>query len=45
MKPVLTVNEPVFRKLECLDFEEQYYEIEMAKNMITGILHLAARET
>lgn len=30
----LKVNESRFRKLECLDQEEQYYEIEMAKRRI-----------
>ena len=30
----LKVNEPRFRKLECLDPAEQYYEIEMAKQKI-----------
>ena len=27
----LKVNDPRFQKLECLDIEEQYYEVEMAK--------------
>ena len=27
----LKVNDPLFQKLECLDEEEQYYEVEMAK--------------
>jgi len=30
----LQVNDPRFRKLECLESEEQYYEIEMAKKKI-----------
>ena len=30
----LKVNEPRFRKLECLDQEDQYYELEMAKRKI-----------
>ena len=28
------VNDPLFRKLDCLDSEEQYYEVEMAKKKI-----------
>ena len=30
----LKVNDPLFRVLDCLDPEEQYYEIEMAKRKI-----------
>ena len=30
----LKVNDPRFQKLECLDIEEQYYEVEMAKRKI-----------
>ena len=30
----LKVNEPRFRKLECLDEEEEYYELELAKQKI-----------
>lgn len=30
----LKINDPRFRKLECLDAEEQYYEMEMAKRVI-----------
>ncbi|MCG8047362.1 MAG: hypothetical protein N0E48_17320, partial [Candidatus Thiodiazotropha endolucinida] len=30
----LKVNDPLFQKLECLDPEEQYYEVEMAKRKI-----------
>ena len=30
----LKVNDPLFQKLECLDEEEQYYEVEMAKRKI-----------
>ena len=30
----LKVNEPRFQKLECLDEEEQYYEVEMGKRKI-----------
>ena len=30
----LKINDPLFRNLECLDQEEQYYEVEMAKRKI-----------
>ena len=30
----LKVNDPLFQKLECLDEEEQYYELEMSKRKI-----------
>ena len=30
----LKINDPLFRKLDCLDPEEQYYEVEMAKRKI-----------
>ncbi len=30
----MKVNDPLFRKLDCLDEEEQYYEVEMAKRKI-----------
>jgi hypothetical protein len=30
----LKINDPQFRKLDCLDMEEQYYELEMAKTVI-----------
>ena len=30
----LKVNDPLFQKLDCLDEEEQYYEVEMAKRKI-----------
>ena len=30
----LKINDPLFQKLECLDPEEQYYEVEMAKRKI-----------
>lgn len=33
-KTSLRVNEPRFRKLDCIDSEEQFYELEMAKNKI-----------
>lgn len=31
-KACLKVNEPKIRKLECLDVEGQFYELELAKN-------------
>ena len=30
----LKINDPRFRKLDCLGTEEQYYELEMAKRKI-----------
>lgn len=33
-KACLLVNDPAFRKLDCLDVEQQYYEAEMAKQTI-----------
>ncbi|KAJ8314004.1 hypothetical protein KUTeg_008565 [Tegillarca granosa] len=33
-KSYLKVNEPQLRKLECIDLEEEYYEISMAKRII-----------
>ncbi|KAJ8310174.1 hypothetical protein KUTeg_012039 [Tegillarca granosa] len=33
-KTCLKVNEPQFRKLECLDIEEEFYELSMAKRLI-----------
>ena len=30
----LKINDPLFRNLECLDQEEQFYEVEMAKRKI-----------
>ena len=30
----LKINDPLFRNLECLDQEEQYYEVDMAKRKI-----------
>ena len=30
----LKVNDPLFQKLECLDQEDQYYEVEMGKRKI-----------
>ena len=30
----MKVNDPLFRKLDCLDPEEQFYEVEMAKRKI-----------
>ena len=30
----LEVNDPRFQKLECLDEEEQYYEVEMSKRIV-----------
>ena len=30
----MKINDPLFQKLDCLDPEEQYYEVEMAKHNI-----------